>query len=263
MTPTLATRSAATRSADDGPAPSNRGAAAQLRSLRSTCRQTAHDLRAPLNAMSINLEIVAQIVNQDSDPLVMRHAAHERLAVLQGEVARLSRMLQTLAESGAPPREPERFGLGSLLREVVTLLDPQADRLGIRTSLRLPYERLDVAGARDELERALVNLLMNAIEAMPQGGPLEIELARQGARAVVLIHDCGVGIAPRNRGRLFRLHFTTKPAGSGIGLFTSRATIQAMGGELSLHSRPGRGTTARIALPVVTTLSGELACSTS
>jgi signal transduction histidine kinase len=104
---------------------------------------------------------------------------------------------------------------------------------------------------------------MNAFEAMPQGGPLELELVREGARAVVLIRDHGVGIAPRHFNRMFQLHFTTKPTGSGIGLFTSRAAIEAMGGELSLDSSEGFGTTARIALPVVSTPEQEVACSMS
>lgn len=263
MSTTHALRSAAPRSAGNPSAPASRQLPAQLSSLRSACRQTAHDLRAPLNAMSINLELVRHIVEQDSDRLQMRRAAGERISILQAEVERLSRMLQAFADAGAPRRDPDPFELGLLLREVVTFLGPQADRLGIRTSLRRPEQRLDVVGARDELERALVNLLMNAMEAMPQGGPIEIELVREGASAVVLIRDHGVGIASRNLGRIFQLHFTTKPTGSGIGLSTSRATIQAMGGELTLHSREGLGTTARIALPLVAVLSRNLACSIS
>jgi signal transduction histidine kinase len=263
MTTKLAIRHAALHTADDRPVPASQRIAAQLKSLQSTCRLAAHDLRAPLNAMSINLDLVRQIVGEDSDRAEMRRAARERITILQGEVTRLSRMLQTLADGDAPRRDPDRFGLGSLLREVVRFVGPQADRLGIRISLHLPKRRLDVAGARDELKQALINLLMNAFEAMPQGGPLEIELAREGANAVVLLRDHGVGIAAHHFDRLFRLHFTTKPTGSGIGLFTSRAAIAAMGGELTLDSRESLGTTARIALPIVSTPAREVACSMS
>jgi signal transduction histidine kinase len=263
MMTALAIRSAASCSANAHPAPAGRRAAALLSSLQSTCRRAAHDLRAPLNAMSINLDLVRQIVDQDSDRLEMRLAARERIAILQAEVTRLARMLTMLAEGGAPRRDPDLFGLDSLLREVAGFVEPQAARLGIHVSLRLSRRRLAVAGARDEFKQALINLLMNAFEAMPQGGPLEIELTREGARAVVQVRDHGTGIASCHLDRIFQLHFTTKPAGSGIGLFTSRAAIEAMGGELTLHSREGLGTTARIALPIVSTLTRELACSMS
>jgi signal transduction histidine kinase len=263
MTTTLAIRSAALHTADNRPVPASGRIAEQLKSLQSACRRAAHDLRAPLNAMTINLDLVRQIVDEDSGRHEMRRAARERIAILQGEVTRLSRMLQSLVDRDAPPSDPDRFGLGSLLREVVRFVAPQADRLGVRISLRLLDRRLAVAGVRDELKRTLINLLTNAFEAMPQGGPLEIELAREGASAVVLIRDHGVGIAARHFDRIFRLHFTTKPTGSGIGLFTSRAAIEAMGGELSLDSREGLGTTARLALPVVSTPEQEVACSMS
>jgi signal transduction histidine kinase len=262
MTTTLAIRSAAPHSADEHPAPASRRVAAQLSSLQSTCRRAVHDLRAPLNAMSVNLDLVRQIVDQDSGRLEMRRAACERIAILQGEVTRLSRMLQALADGSAPRRDPDLFGPDSLLREVVSFVAPQAERLGIRISLRLAEGRLAVAGARDELKQALINLLMNAFEAMPRGGPLEIELAREGASAIVLIRDHGVGIAASHLERLFRLNFTTKPTGSGLGLFTSRAAIEAMGGALTLDSRESRGTTARIVLPVSTS-DREVACSMS
>jgi signal transduction histidine kinase len=263
MTTALAIRTVAPRSAENHPAPARRRIAAQLRSLQSACRRAAHDLRAPLNAMTVNLDLVRQIVDEDSGRPEMRHAARERIAILQGEVTRLSRMLQALVDGGAARRDPERFGLSSLLREVVGFVAPQADRLGVHISLRLLDRRLEVAGARDEFKRALINLVMNAFEAMPQGGPLEIVLAREGAGAVVLIRDHGVGIAAHNFDRIFRLHFTTKPTGSGIGLFTSRAAIEAMGGELGLESRESLGTTARITLPVVATSAREVACSMS
>ena len=263
MTTTLAIRSAAPRSADDHPAPASRRIAAQLSSLQSACRRAVHDLRAPLNAMSVNLDLVRQIVDDEAGRPEMRHAACERIEILQGEVTRLARMLQTLADGGTPRRDPDLFGLGSLLREVVSFVAPQADSLGICISLHLLDRRMAVAGARDEFRQTLINLLMNAFEAMPQGGPLEIVLAREGARAVVLIRDHGVGIAARDFDRIFRLHFTTKPTGSGIGLFSSRAAIEAMGGELTLDSREGLGTTARIALPFAAAPAEEVACSTS
>lgn len=225
--------------------------AAQMRRLHATWRQAAHDLRAPLNAIAVNLDLIRQAVDDPAGNGPARHAARNRVDLLQREVTRLSRMLQVLLAQSGPPREEARlFGLRRLLREVLELVSPQAERLGIRISLLVPSARLAVLVPRDHLKQALLNLLMNALEAMPHGGPIELELCAEGALAVIQVHDHGVGIAARDRERIFRMHFTTKPGGSGIGLFTTRAAIEAMGGSLTLDSLPGAGTTARIELPL-------------
>ncbi|MGQ0553584.1 MAG: sensor histidine kinase [Planctomycetota bacterium] len=105
---------------------------------------------------------------------------------------------------------------------------------------------------------------MNAVESMPHGGPIEIELRTKGPRAIVMIRDQGPGIPAGQHEQVFRLHYTTKPGGSGIGLFMSRATIEAMGGTLTLQSSAMTGTTARIELPIAVLGTGkEILCSMS
>jgi signal transduction histidine kinase len=103
---------------------------------------------------------------------------------------------------------------------------------------------------RQLLHQALLNLILNAIEAMPGGGTLAIDLERHGDSAEIRIRDSGKGIAPEHRARIFQLFFTTRPGGSGIGLASAFRTVQMHDGSIDYESEPGRGTTFRIELPL-------------
>jgi two-component system sensor histidine kinase HydH len=102
---------------------------------------------------------------------------------------------------------------------------------------------------RDALNQALINLGINALEAMPEGGRLDLALNHLDSRAVITIRDSGPGIPPEHRDKIFTMHFTTKASGSGIGLYVARSVIESNGGELHLHSELGQGTRFEIDLP--------------
>src|SRR5262249_30602773 len=151
----------------------------------------------------------------------------ERLDLLGREIARLSRMLQELLSESGPPRDqPRVFGLTRLLTEVLALVRPQAVRQGVAARLQLPRARVAGLGARDPLKQALVNRLANALQAMPGGGRLDVSLALEERRAVVRVRDSGHGMSPAVLSKAFRMHDTTRPDGSGIGLFTARAAVE-------------------------------------
>jgi signal transduction histidine kinase len=240
--------------------------AAQMRHLHSTFQQAAHDLRAPLNALALNVELLRQdLTALPAEPDGSPHGAHGRVELVAREIARLSRMLQVLLAQSGPPRDQVRvFGLRRLLVEVLALVRPQAQRQGVLTRLDVPSERVAVLGPRDHLKQALLNLLVNALEAMPLGGRLNVALETRDHRAQVRISDTGPGMKPEVLRQAFRMHFTTKPGGSGIGLFTARATVQSLGGQLELDTRVGAGTTALIEVPLAAFDAGrEVSCSMS
>lgn len=226
--------------------------AAQMRHLHRSFRQAAHDLRAPLHALTLNVDLLrGDLADAATHPEQAGREGRERLDLISREIARLSRMLQDLLSQSGPPRDRLRiFGLRRLLTEVVALARPGATRQRVITRLRLPPERVAVLGARDHLKQALVNLLANALEAMPGGGVLDVELDVEDGRAVVRLRDSGQGMSPDVLARAFRMHYTTKPGGSGIGLFTARAVIESLGGTLELQSQEGAGTVAVIGLPL-------------
>jgi signal transduction histidine kinase len=108
------------------------------------------------------------------------------------------------------------------------------------------------------LKQALINLFVNAVEAMPGGGVLTASLSRRGEMAEIHIQDTGRGIAPELRQRVFQLFFTTRPKGSGIGLASTFRTVQLHNGSIDFESEVGRGTTFRIELPLARQLEAAV-----
>jgi signal transduction histidine kinase len=103
---------------------------------------------------------------------------------------------------------------------------------------------------RELLKQALMNVILNAVEAMPGGGRLTVSLERRGEMAGIEIEDTGRGIAPEHTQRVFQLFFTTRPGGSGIGLASAFRTVQLLNGSIDFKSEVGHGTTFRIELPL-------------
>jgi signal transduction histidine kinase len=103
---------------------------------------------------------------------------------------------------------------------------------------------------RGLLRQALLNLVLNAVEAMPNGGELHLVLSRRGEMAEITVGDTGKGIAPENKQKIFQLFFTTRPGGSGIGLASAFRIVQLHNGSMDFTSEVGRGTTFRIELPL-------------
>lgn len=224
--------------------------ASQMRRLQSSLRQAAHDLKAPLQAMTLNADILRRELEAEG-----LDQGLERVEVIDRELRRLGRMVQVLLSQSPGERSAaRRFDLRRLVRELATLVRPQAREQNVAVEVQAPRETAQVLGVRDHLKQALLNLMVNALEAMPDGGRLRLDLSLtgDGSQALLLLQDSGCGIDPAIRGRLFKLHATTKATGTGIGLYTSRATIQRLGGSLDLESDGERGTTARVVLPLAT-----------
>ncbi len=123
----------------------------------------------------------------------------------------------------------------------------------------LPLVHVD----RALLKQALLNLILNAIEATPRGGRLTVGLERRGDRAEIRVSDTGKGIPPEHRSRIFQLFFTTRPGGSGIGLASAYRAVQLHDGDIDFESEVGQGTTFRIELPLAHALEPALTRSRS
>jgi signal transduction histidine kinase len=100
------------------------------------------------------------------------------------------------------------------------------------------------------LQQAVLNLVLNAVEAMPDGGQLRVVLSRRSDMAEITVGDTGKGISPENRQKIFQLFYTTRPGGSGIGLASTFRIVQLHNGSIDFTSEVGRGTTFRIELPL-------------
>ncbi len=219
----------------------------QLEGLGRVHRMLAHELRAPLSAMMINVDVLHERFSEDgsADETTRRH-----VDVVREELQRLNRSLTGILTQTVPTSPPERFDLTGSLADLVALLTPQASRQGVEVETRLPDEPLPMRGYPHRLRQAFLNVAVNALEAMPNGGRLTVEARREGKRATVALRDTGPGIAPEALPRLYDAEFSTKDGGSGIGLHVARALVELHGGEIEIESALGRGTDVRVIVPL-------------
>lgn len=224
--------------------------ASQLRALTRVYGAVTHDLRAPLNAMVLNLELLRSALRRGEGAREAEQS-EQYLDVLREELERLDRsLLALLAETTPAGRGREEFDAGAMVREIERLLLPQARLQHVALEAHLPGTAVRIAGQRDRLKQAILNVAINALEAMSDGGDLELRLAALPDEAEVWITDSGPGIPEEVRPRIFDMHFTTKTSGTGIGLYVARSIVEAHGGEISVESAPGRNR-FRLRLPAL------------
>jgi len=152
----------------------------------------------------------------------------------------------------------EESSLKEILEQVLAVERPEFDKANIKIDARLDTDVPNVLVDKPLLRQALLNLLVNALEAMPGGGQLFLSLRRRGEMAEIEIRDTGCGIAPEHRQRIFQLFFTTRPGGSGIGLASTFRTVQLHNGSIEFVSEVGRGTAFRISLPLAHQMESAL-----
>jgi signal transduction histidine kinase len=227
------------------------GLAMQMRGLTRFYAAFAHDLKAPLNAMVMTLELLKLTLQSGADDEATRQKQVKHIGVLNEEIRRLDRQLRTLLTHTAPPSETrQEFDLRVLLGDLEALLAPQAKRQRVLLTMRLPDQPLTLTGHADRLKQAVLNILINALEAMPEGGTLAIDLERQGDAARLLVQDSGPGIPAELLSAIYAMHFTTKSGGSGVGLHVARSAVQELGGTIEVQSAAGRGTTFTVTIPL-------------
>ncbi len=175
----------------------------------------------------------------------------QAVRVLDSEIDRLDTVVKRFLDFTRPPEmHQEETSLKELLEEVLAIERPQMDKANVKVESRLDAGVPPVLVDRELLKQALINLVANAVEAMPGGGGLTVSLERHGEMASIEIEDTGKGIAPEHSQRVFQLFFTTRPGGSGIGLASAFRTVQLLNGSIDFKSEVGQGTTFRIELPL-------------
>ncbi len=228
--------------------------ATRLRGFAAVYLGMAHDVRSSLAAVGVHVDQLGELLadeGSDGPGRTRSQLRRSHLATLQQELRRLDASLYTLLTEAAPPSEvEERFDLRVLLLEVEQVLAAQAKRQRVALSTDVPDAPVLLDAARDHLKQALLNVALNGLEAMPDGGRLAVGLEAHGDRARVQIRDSGPGIPPERVGRIFEMHYTTKATGTGVGLYVARSSVEAAGGAIRVESAPGSGTRFEIELPV-------------
>jgi len=206
----------------------------------------AHEVKNPLNSMRLWLENLKESLPVDADG-----AARQAVHVLDVEIDRLDTVVKRFLDFSRPMDvrlEPTQ--LTDLLKEVLEVARPQLQKSNVKVAQLLPIGVPEVFVDRDLLKQAVLNLVLNAIDAMPTGGQLQLTLTRRGEVAEITVGDTGKGIRLEDRQKIFQLFFTTRPGGSGIGLASTFRIVQLHNGSIDFTSEVGRGTTFRIELPL-------------
>ncbi len=206
----------------------------------------AHEVKNPLNSMRLWLENLRESLPPETDGAAMQ-AVH----VLDAEIDRLDAVVKRFLDFSRPMDvrlEPTQ--LANLLREVLEVARPQLELSKVHVAQLLPIGVPEVFVDRALLKQAILNLVLNAVDAMPNGGQLQLTLNRRGEMAEITVGDTGKGIPLEHRQKVFQLFFTTTPGGSGIGLASTFRIVQLHNGSIDFTSEIGRGTTFRIELPL-------------
>jgi signal transduction histidine kinase len=214
----------------------------------------AHEVKNPLNAMVIHLELLRSKLQRISPAA---DDARPQLDILTSEIQRLDRVVQTFLDFTRPPRISLRpLDVNQVLEETLALAAPEAETHGSTVWRSFQPDLPKIAGDADLLKQAFLNIVINGFQAMEQGGRLIVSTANDGADSVLIsITDYGAGIEPEARERIFHLYYTTKSGGNGIGLAQAFRAVQLHNGQITFDSRPGQGTTFNIRLKTV--LSAE------
>jgi signal transduction histidine kinase len=209
----------------------------------------AHEIRNPLNAAVLQLHLLGRHVDKLAVDDETRRGLTAKARIVGDEIGRLNRLLTEFLELARPRaavREMVHFG--KLVEGVLDLEQgPAADRT-------VTVER-DVAsdcvllGDPEKLKQVVLNLVVNALEAMKDGGTLRVRVAVEGSAALLVVADSGTGIRPAALAQVFDPFFTTKEAGTGLGLSIVRKIVDQHGGEVRIESEPDAGTRAIVTLP--------------
>src|SRR5205809_714023 len=208
-------------------------------------RGVAHEVKNPINAIVLHLQLLQNKLQQ-TDPDTLRH-----MDIIGNEIHRLDRVVQILVDFTRPrDLHLEEADLRELLEDVATLAAPDAAQHSVALTRELPPDPLFVKVDADFLKQAILNVVLNSVQAMPKGGTLAVSARREGEIVITEIQDQGSGIPAEIQDKIFELYFTTKKGGSGIGLAQTYQIMQWHYGSLDFESVMGEGTKFRLRLPL-------------
>lgn len=212
----------------------------------------AHEVRNPLNAISMGLQRLKGEFKPTQDESEYTHF----IELMRGEVHRLNAIVEEFLTLARPlSMKTDLVKVDQLLNELTTLTRSDAAAAGVEIAVVNHGPRPVVKADPDYLKQVLLNLILNGLQAMPEGGNLTIETSVRDSRMRLSVSDTGVGIEPENLTRIFEPYFTTKTDGSGLGLAIARRIIEGHGGTLEVTSKAGSGSRFEIVFPLDHTLA--------
>jgi signal transduction histidine kinase len=218
---------------------------------RELARRLAHELRNPLFPLQITVENMQRARQLSNEQFL--EVFNESTATLKTELANLNSIVNRFSDfSKMPPPEFSRVDINEAIRSAVRLFEPQFHEVGkpnITTEYFLKEGLPEIDGDPDLLHKALQNLVLNALDAMPAGGTLTFRTAETQPGLRIEVSDTGKGLTPEECSRLFTPYYTTKQQGTGLGLAIVQSVVSDHRGTITVASEEGHGTTFRIELP--------------
>jgi signal transduction histidine kinase len=209
----------------------------------------AHEIRNPLSTLSLNLDMLAEDFRDAESPRDRR--ARQRIDRLKHEAQRLQDILESfLRFARIQDLQPALTDLNAVVEEMCDFYEPQASTRGVVVRTQFDPDLPRVPLDADVFKQAVLNLMLNAEQAMPEGGELMLTTRRDGPWAVLDVTDTGVGMTDDVRTRIFDPFYSTRKGGSGLGLPTTRNVVEGHGGSIEVLSVPDKGSRFTIRLPM-------------
>lgn len=210
-----------------------------------------HELKNPLSTMSVNLQLLKEEIQDDDTE--KRKRILKKIQVLQKESSRLEDILNDFLRFAKEQKLTlEGHDINTVVDEVLDFITPEAQLQSIKIlklyDPALPECRIDI----NLMKQTILNILLNAQEAMPEGGTLTVKTLLNKKTIQIDIADTGVGIPSDKINKIFQVYFSTKKTGTGLGLPTAKKIIERHNGTLTVDSKEGEGATFSILLPVIT-----------
>jgi signal transduction histidine kinase len=223
----------------------------QLEELAKLTGELAHEIKNPLSTIKVNLELAAEELKGSGKNDQTAARALKKIAVVQKETDRLEQILDGfLRYVSRPELQLAAVDINELLSDMVDFYSPQAYRYSITIRQGLSSEPLVCKVDAGMLKQVVLNLFINAQQAMNNGGELMIRTAKHKESALIQISDTGAGIAPDKLSNIFRPYGSFRSGGTGLGLPTAKTIVEAHNGTISVDSEPGKGTLFTIRLPL-------------
>lgn len=212
----------------------------KLSALGQLAAGLAHEIRNPLTSIRGFVQISA----------AESKAVKKWESIILPEIDRINDLLkQFLNLSESKPKQITCFSLNQLMSDVLSLLEPKALLMGHELTPAAPQEDVEIEADPEQIKQVLINLIQNGLEALTKKGKVEVGWKRTDQFVVITVKDNGSGIKPEDFSRIFDPFFTTKGDGTGMGLSICQRIISEHGGQITVNSRPGRGTTFQLYLP--------------
>jgi len=223
---------------------------AQTAEIAELAGGLAHEIKNPLSTISLNLELMAEELDESPESSPRDRRFLQKINTLQRECRQLNQILEAFLQfARVGELKLSARDLNALVREFIAFYQPQAEDHGIEISPHLATDLPAVELDESLFRQVLLNLALNAQQAMPEGGLLELQTYRGPDGVCLEFIDNGSGMDERTRSRMFQAFFSTRTSGSGLGLPTVKKIVEAHKGQITCESEPGRGTRFKVTLP--------------